>query len=151
MIRLIQKETKKLISIFRHPTFIYLTVGGNSLLVISSYVLYVLEKGINPKINTFFDAVWWGIATITTVAYGDIVPVTFAGRLVGIFLIYTGTVLCVTFTGVVLLLLMRDEVESELLPLKKEMKKEEKEQAQMEVLLKGVIKRLEAIEQKDKL
>lgn len=147
MIQLIQKEAKKLFAIFKHPTFIFLTVGGNSLLVLASYVLYLIEKDVNPKIHTFFDALWWGIATITTVAYGDIVPVTTAGRVVGIFLIYTGTVLFVTFTGVVLLLLMKDEVKTEIRPLKKEIKKEEKEQEHLVVLLSDVIKRLEKIEQ----
>lgn len=150
MIRLFRKELKKLLLLFKHPTFIFLTVGGNSMLFITSYFLYLLEKDINPKIHTYFDALWWGIATITTVAYGDIVPITFAGRLVGIVLIYTGTVLFVTFTGVILLLLMKDEVKTEMRPLEREIRKEEKEQAHIETLLTDVIKRLEKIEKKER-
>jgi voltage-gated potassium channel len=148
MIRLLRKELRKLLLIFKHPTFIFLTVGGNSVLLAASYVLYLLEKGINPNINTYFDALWWGIATITTVAYGDIVPITFTGRLVGIVLIYTGTVLFVTFTGVILSLLMKEEVKTEMRPLEKEIRKEEKEQAHIEIRLTDIIKRLEKIEKR---
>jgi voltage-gated potassium channel len=150
VIRLFRKELKKILLIFKHPTFIFLTVGGNIVLLAASYVLYFLEKGINPKINTYFDSLWWGIATITTVAYGDIVPITFAGRLVGIVLIYTGTVLFVTFTGVILFLLTKEEVKTEMRPLEKEIRKEEKEQAHIEILLMDVIKRLERIEKRER-
>jgi voltage-gated potassium channel len=38
----------------------------------------------------FFDALWWSSATITTVGYGDVAPVTTVGRLVGVVTMVVG-------------------------------------------------------------
>jgi len=39
----------------------------------------------NSKINSFLDAIWWTVATLTTVGYGDVIPVTDAGKIMAIF------------------------------------------------------------------
>ena len=38
------------------------------------------ERGHNSELDSFPDALWWSIATVTTVGYGDVVPVTQVGR-----------------------------------------------------------------------
>ena len=40
--------------------------------------------------DSFFDALWWSAATITTVGYGDIYPVTAAGRIIAVFTMVVG-------------------------------------------------------------
>lgn len=50
----------------------------------------VEDVGVNGRYQFFFDALWWSAATITTVGYGDIVPVTPIGRLVGVFCMALG-------------------------------------------------------------
>lgn len=49
------------------------------------------ERG-SPEatISTFGDALWWGLATITTVGYGDMYPVTGLGRLIAAVLMIGG-------------------------------------------------------------
>ncbi|MGE7916615.1 ion channel [Lysinibacillus xylanilyticus] len=36
---------------------------------------------VEPAIETYAEALWWGLITITIVGYGDIAPVTVLGRL----------------------------------------------------------------------
>jgi voltage-gated potassium channel len=56
--------------------------------------VYVLESHVQPdKFGSVPDAAWWAIATLTTVGYGDVTPVTGAGRLFGAFVMVTG--LCI--------------------------------------------------------
>jgi voltage-gated potassium channel len=52
------------------------------LVVISSTMLYLIEGGIQPEaFGSIPRAMWWSIATLTTVGYGDVYPVTGLGRL----------------------------------------------------------------------
>lgn len=52
------------------------------LLIITSSLLYVAEGEVQPdEFGSIPRAMWWSIATLTTVGYGDVVPVTVAGRI----------------------------------------------------------------------
>jgi len=53
-----------------------------TLLFVASGAIYAAESEANSSINDFFDALYFGLTTLTTVGFGDIVPVTPAGRLV---------------------------------------------------------------------
>ncbi|ACX72164.1 Ion transport 2 domain protein [Methanocaldococcus vulcanius M7] len=52
---------------------------------ISSCLIWIVESGVNPKINNFFDAFYFTTISITTVGYGDITPKTDMGKLIIIF------------------------------------------------------------------
>jgi voltage-gated potassium channel len=52
------------------------------LLVISSSVLYYCENPVQPDVFSSIPAtMWWAVATLTTVGYGDMYPVTLLGKL----------------------------------------------------------------------
>jgi len=54
------------------------------LLLFSATVMYYLEREAQPdKFGSIPDAAWWALATLTTVGYGDVVPVTPLGKLLG--------------------------------------------------------------------
>jgi voltage-gated potassium channel len=61
-----------------------------AMLLFCAWMAYVAEQPTNPEFATFGDSIWWGIVTLTTVGYGDIVPETEKGRLAGVFLMLTG-------------------------------------------------------------
>lgn len=49
-----------------------------------STILYFIEKDVNPKgFSSILESMWWAIVTLATVGYGDVVPVTVLGKLVG--------------------------------------------------------------------
>jgi voltage-gated potassium channel len=63
---------------------------AGSVVLIASLAAYQAEHATNPEFEDIGDALWWGIVTLTTVGYGDIVPITTAGRFAGIAIMFTG-------------------------------------------------------------
>ena len=62
-----------------------------SIIFIGAFAVLLLEGGIhNAQITNFSDAIWWTISTVTTVGYGDIVPYSIAGRIMGMVLMVVG-------------------------------------------------------------
>ena len=83
--------------VIRNPVFFVLTLTGNATLASCATAFYFAESGVNPLVLSFSDAVWWAFATMTTVGYGDVVPVTDTGRIIAVCLMLTGGVLFLTF------------------------------------------------------
>ncbi|MDQ7002948.1 MAG: potassium channel family protein, partial [Ghiorsea sp.] len=46
--------------------------------------MFLLEQDVNPAFVTVSDGLWWAFVTLTTVGYGDIVPVTPQGRILAV-------------------------------------------------------------------
>ncbi len=63
---------------FAHVDFLGAYAVGLVLLIAT--IVTSLERGHDSPVDSFPDALWWSIATVTTVGYGDIVPVTAPGR-----------------------------------------------------------------------
>ncbi len=68
----------------------YATVLLLLVLVIGSYLLFFIERGVNPGFSSFESAMWFSIVSMTTTGYGDITPVTFTGRIIAVIIILTG-------------------------------------------------------------
>ncbi len=51
---------------------------------------FLLEHGHNPQFGEFPDGLWWAFVTLTTVGYGDIVPITPGGRMVAVLTMVIG-------------------------------------------------------------
>jgi voltage-gated potassium channel len=61
------------------------------LLVLSSSTMYFLENAAQPEtFSSIPAAMWWAMATLTTVGYGDVIPATPLGKFVGAFIAVLG-------------------------------------------------------------
>lgn len=69
-------------------------------ILISGVLFYALENERSTYVNNIFDGIWWAVVTVTTIGYGDVVPVTFWGRIVGIVLALIGIWLVALPTGI---------------------------------------------------
>ena len=91
--------------------FVYVLVVILILLLVSSFLVYKFESGkASASITSFWDGLWWAVVTIATVGYGDVVPGTSSGRMVGYVLIVFGFVLLSVFTGLIASLFVEDKL-----------------------------------------
>ncbi len=82
--------------------FVTLLMFASIVIFVSSVLIYVMEaNNPNSPIDTLFEAFYWSIITISTVGYGDITPVTDAGRVVAILVIIAGVAVLAFTTSIV--------------------------------------------------
>jgi voltage-gated potassium channel len=85
-------EAKALASVFA----LFLIV-----LVLSSAAMFVIERHAQPTaFNSMPQALWWAVVTLTTTGYGDKVPITDLGRLLGGFVMICGIATFGLSTGI---------------------------------------------------
>lgn len=72
-------------------------IFGLTLLIVlaSTLGLYLFD----PSINSLFDSLWFVLSTITTVGYGDILPQSGPGRMIGLIILIVGVLIFSTVTG----------------------------------------------------
>ena len=72
--------------------FLLIACSVVSVLMMTSIAILAVETAPDSNILTAEDSLWWAITTISTVGYGDLYPVTGAGRLIGGVLMVCGTI-----------------------------------------------------------
>lgn len=70
---------------------LYTIFLSTTAVTIGALAFYMAESDVEgTKVTNLSDAFWWAIVTVTTVGYGDVYPVTTAGKIVATFLMITG-------------------------------------------------------------
>jgi len=118
----------------------YLLVAAGIVIIAGTVIMYNLEKDAeNSQMTTLLDAMWWCVATVTTVGYGDVVPVTSLGRIVALVYMFFGIILITTTLAVISNTFYKKRFEKE---------ETEKKKQDMNYLRNLVISKLADIERK---
>jgi voltage-gated potassium channel len=91
----------------RNAANVALGVAGLTWLTSAVGFTLAEDVGVDGRVSSFFDALWWSTTTITTVGYGDVYPVTAAGRLIGAVTMIVGISTFAVVTAKVAELLVR--------------------------------------------
>ncbi len=94
----------------RHKGFAWLLIAWLSVMALCSAWMYIAERGLNGAIDNPFDALWWGVVTLTTVGYGDVYPVTTEGRIAAMVLMLLGIGLFGAITATITSYMMTREM-----------------------------------------
>ena len=62
---------------------------------------YVVTDELLKHFNSFFDAIYWAVVTLTTVGYGDIYPISDIGRFVSMLSSFMGIAIVALPTGII--------------------------------------------------
>ena len=72
------------------------------LMIVASVLMFSVENKAQPEVfKNAFDALWWALATLTTVGYGDIYPITVLGKIFSAIIAILGIGLVAVPTGII--------------------------------------------------
>ena len=118
----------------------YLLVAAGIVIIAGTVIMYKLESGAeNSQMTTLLDALWWCVATVTTVGYGDVVPVTSLGRIVALVYMFFGISLVATLLAVISNTFYKKRIEKD---------ETERKKQDLKYLRNLVMSKLEDIERK---
>ena len=126
------------------PKIIVFILSVSLVVIILGTLMYIIE-GQQNGFDNIPKSIYWAVVTLTTVGYGDVVPLTTLGKTVAVFIMLLGYAIIAVPTGI---------VSSELTKYNKE-KKQERNQSEIiekekEILSKEeeILKKLDSLEKK---
>ena len=94
----------RIIRVFLSDGKLLTTLMATAIVIV---VVGLLVAGVDPNIHSGLDGIWWAVATVSTVGYGDVVPTSVLGKIIGIILILVGLGLFVVLTANLLAILLK--------------------------------------------
>ncbi|MBI5681260.1 MAG: ion transporter [Methanobacterium sp.] len=110
------------------------------ILLTSTTLFFFFEFSINDDVNSFDDAFWYLLVTVTTVGYGDITPTTFHGRLIGFLIMITGIGFISFLTATIASRFVKSTKDARLDNVNKKLDKIQSELDEMKEIIKKIAK-----------
>lgn len=98
------KATKLVTNVFksRFSELMLAFILTSFLIVIASCLVYFVEHPKQPdQFTSIPDTIWWAVVTLTTVGYGDMVPITVLGKVFTIMILLAGVALLALPAGII--------------------------------------------------
>ncbi len=76
-------------------------VAATAFMLFVAAAMFGVEHGSNEGFSSPWDALWWALTTMTTVGYGDVVPRSFPGRMVGVLAMFGGLGMVTVLTALI--------------------------------------------------
>lgn len=130
------------------PKIIVFILSVSLVVIILGTLMYIVE-GQQNGFDNIPKSIYWAVVTLTTVGYGDVVPITTLGKTVAVFIMLLGYAIIAVPTGIVSSEMSKNRNNKEQLENQEEILEKEKE-----IIAKDneILKKLEALEKKiDKL
>ena len=98
------RAVKRLTTAFQEvkSEFFIFFVSALFVLYVSAVGIYYFENEAQPEVfASIFHSFWWAVATLSTVGYGDMYPITTGGRIFASFVVFTGLGVVAVPTGLI--------------------------------------------------
>jgi voltage-gated potassium channel len=89
LLRFSRRIEKEVLAFAEKTRLIYGLAIYLLVIIVGATVFFSIESGVNPNVGSVDDALWYVIVTVTSVGYGDIVPYTGFGRIIGVIAMLT--------------------------------------------------------------
>lgn len=129
-------------AVARRRIFPYLAAATFALALVAGLVMTLVDEKDFPSFGL---AVWWAVVTLATVGYGDVVPTTVAGRIVGSVVIVLGVTFLAFLTATVTSYFVSSDREE---AKARELAEREAADKELRDLLKRLDERLASLESK---
>ncbi|MCA9360142.1 potassium channel family protein [Candidatus Kaiserbacteria bacterium] len=107
----LQKAVSKMRSSLRELIYNieYILITFTIFIFCSAFIMWQIEAHFDGSIISLADALWWSVITITTIGYGDVIPTSAEGKVVGAIVSLLGTILFMVFVARVTTLFVHDK------------------------------------------
>lgn len=113
MCLIIHEGALRLEAILKHHSLFRVLIAASATLVLGAWMVLLFEENASSSdITNFPTALWWAIVTVTTVGYGDKVPMTGGGRIVAAILMLVGIGLIGVLTATVASVFIKEHTDS---------------------------------------
>ena len=133
------------------PKIIVFILYISLIVIILGAIMYVVE-GQSHGFDNIPKSIYWAVVTLTTVGYGDVVPITTLGKTISVFIMILGYAIIAVPTGIVSSELTKNRKNKEQLKNQDEIIEKENEiiEKENEIISKEteILRKLESLEKK---